>query len=477
MEKYSRLGKNTILVFIGNIGSKLITFIMLPFYTKWLSVTEYGVADIISIYSGFLLGIVSWSIAEAIFIFPNGENRKIQQEYFSSGLSFALVSFFFTAIVFFVLRKLFHFWNIENTFTQFTWLIFSMLIAVFIQNYMQQFSRSIDKIKVYAISGILLTAFTSIFAFLLIPKYGVSGFILSQVLAFIVSAIYSFIFTKAYSFFSLKYIKKDRCRTMLRYSVPLIPNGIMWWIVSAFNRPILEYTSGMNSVGLFAVANKFPALISVVFLIFISSWQISVLEEFKKEGYKEFYNKILRIVFLLITFISCGLSIFSKWIISIMADEKYFEAWKLVPILSIAVLFSSLSGFTGANFSATKESKYFFYSSIWGAMASVIFNVILIPIIGAKGAAAAVVLAFATMAISRIKYSWKLVQIINFTPYVLMVIINMLVVLNLFYMENLSFKIIIYLILLSALVFINKSLFFDLKQNLLKARKIIKNEK
>jgi O-antigen/teichoic acid export membrane protein len=47
MNKYRRLGKNTLFVFIGNASSKLIGLLMLPFYTRWLSVEDYGTTDII----------------------------------------------------------------------------------------------------------------------------------------------------------------------------------------------------------------------------------------------------------------------------------------------------------------------------------------------------------------------------------------------------------------------------------------------
>ena len=41
------LFKNTIIIGIGTICTKLISFIMIPFYTKWLSPDEYGDYDLI----------------------------------------------------------------------------------------------------------------------------------------------------------------------------------------------------------------------------------------------------------------------------------------------------------------------------------------------------------------------------------------------------------------------------------------------
>jgi O-antigen/teichoic acid export membrane protein len=72
MGKYSRLGKNTLLVFVGNAGAKLIGLLMLPFYTRWLSGEDYGTTDIISVYATLLLSVVTACIADAVFIFPKG---------------------------------------------------------------------------------------------------------------------------------------------------------------------------------------------------------------------------------------------------------------------------------------------------------------------------------------------------------------------------------------------------------------------
>lgn len=52
-QRYTRFRNNTILVIIGNIGSKLMSFIMLPFYTRWLPIEGYGTVDIINIYVSF----------------------------------------------------------------------------------------------------------------------------------------------------------------------------------------------------------------------------------------------------------------------------------------------------------------------------------------------------------------------------------------------------------------------------------------
>ena len=127
MNKYKRLGKNTLLVFIGNAGSKLIGLVMLPFYTSWLSVEDYGVTDIINVYVSFLVSIVSCCIAESIFIFPKGQKVEKQKQYFSSGIVFVLQAFFVSFLLFGTVDFVSSIYGFSNSFTDYLWLIYGLI--------------------------------------------------------------------------------------------------------------------------------------------------------------------------------------------------------------------------------------------------------------------------------------------------------------------------------------------------------------
>lgn len=407
----SRLGKNTLYVFIGNLGAKVIGLFMLPFYTRWLSVEDYGITDIITVYVTLLFSIVTCCIGESLFIYPKNALPDEQQRYYSSGTAFLVAMTGLYAILFSCADYVFSISDVSNSFADHIWLIYFMLVSQVVQQVSQQFTRSIDRMEVYSVTGVIYTASTAGFAFFLIPGHGVTGFVWSIILANVTSGLYSFIFSESYKYLELKSINRNYVRKMLQYSVPLIPNGIMWWVVGAMNRPLMEHYLGFHDIGIFAVANKIPNILSMVFTVFITSWQISVLEEFGKDGYDKFYNTVFRLVYILLISVLLTITLSSKLIISIFADSAYNDAWKYVPLLTLGVFFSNISGFAGVNFSATKESKYFFYSSVWGALAAVLSNFILIPIYGLYGSCMSVILSFFIMAISRICYGWKYVRI------------------------------------------------------------------
>lgn len=436
MSNYKQLGKNTVLVFIGNIGSKMIAFLMLPFYTKWLSVEDYGISDNALVYVGLLIGIVTLSISESIFVFPKNQELKIQKQYFSSGLIYSLFLLIITSFLLYGIKEVLIKEEMLKSITANIGYIYLLVVSLFLQTFSQQFSRSINKITVYTISGVVLTLLTAFLSIFLIPKYGLDGFFLAQISSYFVSAFYALIHSKAYKYFSLKYMNFDKYKEMARYSVPLIPNAIMWWLVGSLNRPLMEEYLGMHAIGLFAVAYKLPSLINVIFSVFMVSWQISVIEEYKKENYEQFYNKILRLIFALLVFCVIVLSVSGKYLNGFIADKKFYDAWLYIPILSLSSLLSSVSGFVGTNFSATRESRYYFYSSVWGAVVAIVFNLILIPFWGLYGAVITIVLSHFVMALSRIKYSWKIVKINEIKFYILMLLICSIVVLVSSFIQN-----------------------------------------
>jgi O-antigen/teichoic acid export membrane protein len=410
MTNYKRLLNNTILVSVGNLGSKLIALLMLPFYTRHLSVSDFGASDTVIVYVSLLLGIVTLSIAESLFIFPKGKSKKEQSEIFSSGITFSFIVICLSTTFLMAVNYLFLSLNILHSFTEYFWYICALLIAMVIQNITQQFTRGIDKLIVYSISGIVLTGLTAAFGFIIIPSRGLEGFFLSLILANLITSFYTLVHSNAFQYWNPKYIYFSKYKELIHYSTPLIPNALMWWIISSINRPLLEKEVGLEGIGILAVALKVPSVINVLFGIFMIAWQASVLEEFGKEGYRKYYRRVFLILSVVLGFIVILISTFRKEIIGLIADDKFIQSADFIPLLTVSAFFASLSGLIGANFSATKQSKYYFYSSVWGACSAMILSIWLIPILSLWGAVYAILLSQIIMFLSRQNYVYRILK-------------------------------------------------------------------
>lgn len=415
--KYKSLGINTILVFIGKLGSGLITFLMLPLYTRWLGPEQFGLAELVNTYSNIILSVATCCMADAIFIFPKTADKEGKCKYYSSGLLVAFIGIVFAFIISFFLK--FNFFSKLGTFHTNSFQIALLSSCLFLQNYTQQFTRSIDKMKVYSISGIVLSAAIALYAFLLIPILGTDGYIYSLALANITAAFYSFTASGSFKYLSFHSIDKDFAYDLLKYGVPLIPNAIMWWLVDGINRPIMEAELGLAAIGIYAVASKFPSVLNVISGAFSNAWGISVSEEYGKDDFNKYFNQIFKLVFFLLMVFSFLVSIFSRPIIRIFAAPEYIEAYKLLPVLLFGVMLSNASGLIGGIFMARKKSKYFFYSSIYGAIVSVVFTLFLVRPFGVYGVAWAAASSFLVMTLIRIHYAWRDINEMSIIYYVL----------------------------------------------------------
>lgn len=403
--KYRKLFENTGLMFVGSFGSKIISFVMLPFYTMWLSVEDYGTSDMINVCATVLMAIVSLSIGDAIFVIPSQKSKKEQTSYFTSSLFFSILCIFALALLYLVVSLLFS--SSESVF--FTNILYICLITgtTLYTTIFQQFCKSIDKVKVFAFAGIIQTISVAGLGFLVIPTYKLDGYIWCILVANVITIVFLFICAGLYKYISIESFSVESLKEMFRYSIPLIPNSVIWLIVSYLNRPIMETSLGLYALGIFSLANRFPTLINTVYNTFSNSWQISILEQYGKEGFSSFYNKVSLVAFIAMSIFISLFALVTKPLVVFFLDSNYYESINYIPLLCLSCLFVSLGSMVGAIFSAVRQSKYFFYSSVWSAISAILLNYILINHFGIYGACWACVISYLVGGFSRIIYATK----------------------------------------------------------------------
>ena len=449
MNRYKRLGLNSLFVFIGNVGAKLIGFIMLPFYTKWLSKSDYGLSDISSIYISFLIPYLTFGLCEAIFLFPKGKSQGIQQGYFSTAFWIILFTEFLFCIVLMAAPSNFLIYIFPKELLKYMPLMCVLLVLSSVQQFIQQFCRAIDKMKVFSFTGIINALCLAILVILLIPTCGLTGYFMSLIIAQCITIIYIFWRIRCWKYVVI-YINRKMLDEMIRYSIPLIPNATMWWVVNSINRPLMLKYIGLDSVGIYAVANKFPSLLNMIFMIFFSALQISVLEEFHKKDYKIFYNRIFRLVLFSQILFCFVFVIFGPYIFSFLVDPNYYTAMQYVPLLCLGVLLANLAAFVGTTFTAIKKTKYFFYSSVVAALIAIVANFLLIPKFGIFGACLSIILSQMGMFLMRWKDSSRYVNFVNFPKLGLAFLSLVLALLSFYLIEyrSISMAVIIFLFII-----------------------------
>ena len=85
MNRYQTLAANTALISIGTFGSKLLVFLMVRFYTGYLTPAEYGTADLITQTANLLFPLISLGITDGVFRFAVDHTEQ-RRNIFSVGV-------------------------------------------------------------------------------------------------------------------------------------------------------------------------------------------------------------------------------------------------------------------------------------------------------------------------------------------------------------------------------------------------------
>ena len=395
MSKYSKLAQNTSTFFIANFGSKILTFLLVRYYTELLSTEEYGIIDLLNTTASLAFPIITLCITEAVlrFSIDDLENRG---KILTNGLLVAVIGnllFVFSAPVF---EKF-------GTFSSNVSWIYLLTLTNSLYAITAHFSRGIGKAKLFAFAGVLHT-FLQIglnILFLLVFSLGITGYLMASVLANLLTSIVIFLSGKLHRYI-IKNVDAKYLKMMLAYSIPLIPNSIFWWIMQSSNRYLITYMLSPADNGLYAVANKIPTLITTISSIFFQAWQISSVEEANSTQKNHFFTQIFGGLSTLLILSTSFIMVVLQPVYRLLTEESYYSGWTCTPFLLCAMVYSCYSSFLGTNYVAMKKTAGVFLTTVAGAVVNVVLCILLLPIMGLEGTALATLVAFIITWVCRI---------------------------------------------------------------------------
>ncbi|WP_332881318.1 lipopolysaccharide biosynthesis protein [Thermosipho affectus] len=425
-KEYKVLAKNTVIISLGTFGSRAISFFLLPIFTRVLTKADYGKIDFFATTISLLLPFLTLGIVDAVFRFTM---EKTGEEEKSGVLSSALMVSFWGILVFLVFVPIIS--KIESISELTIYMVFAFAINSVLSIF-KTYIRAKQKLLIFALGDIIHTiSFATLgIVFVVVLRYGIKGYFLGYILSSLVDVLFLLIFGKIYKDISLKNVSLQKIRNMLEYSIPLIPNGLSWWIMNVSDRYLIIFYLGFAANGIYSVSYKFMSLITILNGIFYQAWQISAVEQYKSRNKDEFYSKIFRILSTFLLLIVMVFSIVLKPIMRIMVGASFYEAWRYVLFLFLGAIFSAFSSFFGVGYIASKKTVGAFKTSVVGAMVNIGINIVFIPIIGAQAAAISTMMAFLAMWIMRIFETRKYFRIKN--NWIKLVLSFLLVSLSLF---------------------------------------------
>ncbi|HFU4116544.1 TPA: oligosaccharide flippase family protein [Streptococcus suis] len=462
MEKIKKLAINSLLFALGNVGTTIVSVLLLPILTTYLTPSEFGIVDLILALTNILLPFVSLGLGFSIVRFSI-EHRKEQND-------ILLTSLLLFHIVTVVIAVFSPFLNIFPSISEYYFHFLILLYCRSINTILMQYIRGIEKIKIYTVNGILQTILTAILSVLFIVYFrlGIFGYLLSNILITFFSSIYLLIYCNI----NLSTIKQFKgmdirvVKSMLSYGLPLIPNDVMWWVVNYSSRFFLISSAGSISNGLYAVAVKIPTLLNLASNVFMQAWQLIAFEDVhSKKDENEINTLIFNFFSLFVFFLAFVLISLSKWLFATLFSSDYYLGNIAIPFLILGTIFSIFSSFFATSSMAIKNTKPIFLSTFLGAVLCLVLNYFLIPNFTIVGASLSSALSYFFVMIYRF---WVTKKIVNYSIDCLRFILN-IVILTMFAIFKLliaSYYIDIWVLIL--LVVVNYSIIVTFKTIILR---------
>ena len=468
-DKNKYLFKNTLIFSISNLGTKLIHFFLVPLYTNILSTTEYGTLDLITVISMVIVPIVSLNISEAIMRFSmDKEANRVKI------LSVGMIVTFISVILSLMTIPIFNIFDITAK--------YSILLALYIMTLISStificYIRGIEKLLDYSIINVLQALSIACLNILFLIKFrmGIQGYILAYIISYLFTIIACLIRGNILSI--LKEIDFDKVlfKKMIKYSLILIPNSLMWWIMNSLDRVMITNMIDVSANGIYAISSKIPAILITFTTIFNQAWMFSAVKEKDNEDKDKYTSDIFDYLATIVITVSTFLILVIKPLLSIYVGKSFFTAWYYTPPLLIGTVFLTLGTFLSNEYTAHKDSMGFLKSSTIGAIINLILNYVLIIKMGAMGAAIATCISYITVFTFRVYDTKKYVHINYCKVKYIYGLIALLSTTILIYIDNMKAYIVAVLVFLIILI-INREVWINIIKSIFNIIKKVGNK-
>ena len=450
--------KNLIILGIGTILTKLLSYLLIPILTFVFTTSEFGTIDLINTTIELIIPITTLSIIESIIRFTSDSSRS-KEEVLCVGLLFwAIGSAICFPSIFFI----------DLGFEGSNYLLFIYLSLYSLFNILTYYQKGCGKTKLYTLFCIEHGAlsFGLILLFVFAFKLSITGYYLGFISSLVVSLITVLIVTRPFKTIIKTKVHSSTIKEMIKFSAPLVLSNICWWLLSASDKYITLYILGTDATGILAIVHKIPTILVVLQTIFSSAFKLSVFSEYNFEErndadfssiFSNIYQKLIIFLAIIVSVICILIEPFTRFFI----ESSFYESYKFVPIYSLAVLVGCLCVFFDSVYGVVKKNSLNMISVLIGALVNVGLCILFLgPLnMGLLGAGLSTLIAEITILLIRRITTYKYVQIkVNLPIYIAVTILIASVTVITFVSKPLIFIIVCSILLLALVLLLSKQI-------------------
>ena len=389
------LFKHGSIYFLGTILSRLVGFIMIPVYTKYLKAEGYGINELVGLTIEICGIVISAGVAGGIyrFYYESKEKKHRDSIISTAALTVSATSFILIGTLC-LLSK-----NISTLVlgSKGHWIYFCLAFGglFFSQhtNLMNIYLRVTESSLKYLVLSLsqLFVALSLNITFIVYYKMGVMGLFMSNIITAGVFALicYPLLLSKVGIRFSYQNFKK-----MLRFNLPVIPASLASFMVNASDRYFIKVFFSIAETGIYSLGYKFGNIVFYFVRVpFMQIWEPRRYALYHENAPVDIYAKVATYFWFILVFTGLGISIFIKDVIKIVSPPEFWAAGFYAPAIVLSYIIYAMDLHVGFGILIAKKTEYWTYVNFAMCGLNLILNFVLIPTYGSWGAVIATLLS------------------------------------------------------------------------------------
>ena len=412
------LYKQTFIYGLATVVPKMLSFLLVRLHTDKAvleNVADYGDVSLIFAYFVLFNVLLAYGMETAFFRFLNSEQKK-KSVLSTSAISLVLTSILVLVIGYFFRDQVSRITHIDTDYIVLVlWILFFDALVIIPFAYLRAMGKPI-KYTVLKLLNVVLNLGLNVVLLLFLkswaesstfwttfyrPNFEVHYIFIANLVASGVTflTLISFYFKLNYNFDAKLW------KQMLRYAFPVLIAGIAFSINETFDRILLERLLPDNlakdAIGTYSACYK----LALFMMLFATAYRLGIEPFFfsnaKAKDAKANYAKILEFFVIFGALILLTVVVFVDTLkLILIPNEAYWEAMTVVPILLLAYLFLGVYHNLSVWYKITDRTKFGAYISIFGALITLLINIIFIPKFGYMASAIATLFAYTAMALT-----------------------------------------------------------------------------
>lgn len=397
---YRDVLKHSAVYGLGQILSRVASFLLLPLYTSYLRPADYGclaLLDLTATLLGTVIGAGMASTATRYHFEPQTERGR--DEVWWTSLMILAATALAIVLPAFAARDLLARLSLGAAQTQgafyFCFLLPNICFATateFLLQYLRVRKWSVLTV-VLTLGDLLLRIGLNVW-FLVAMRVGLVGILWGNLITSgVTSGVLLAIFVRSRGPIAFS---GPLTAKLFRFGAPLVVTALLSTLMHQANRYILNQFADLDRVGIYSIAQAFgQGITGIILAPFMAIWAVVVYDIAAYPDAKHVYTAIFKYYVYLMGLVLFGVALFARPILALMAAADYSDAADLVPPICLGYLLFSLHPHFNVPALLAKKTVHLLPAGALAAAFSIGCNLLLVPVWGPYGAAWACVGTFA----------------------------------------------------------------------------------